>query len=238
MASFATPSAALVRTARSELERIDRGTATIEQRRAALLGQLAELDEEAESLTRRRLLLEELVSAEQAAPSGRARSARAPSRRSLKGAELRRVAGKLLWSTQRDSEIHYREWFERVIAESYAIGGKDPAASFLTNIRDSPAVRRGSMPGHYRLDPSSIELIGQQISEAHAELADLERSIERVYADTESGRSAEPLREHRERLQQSLKRLESSMNELRYIFAEDTSEPEITVRAVQPLQAA
>ena len=83
----------------------------------------------------------------------RSRSAGTP-RRAIKGAELRRVAGQLLWTAQRERGIHYREWFERVIAEGYAIGGKDPVASFLTNIRDSPAVIRGSTQGHYMLDSS------------------------------------------------------------------------------------
>lgn len=144
--------------------------------------------------------------------------ARQPAKGAIKGRELRRVAGRLLWDAQRDREIHYREWFERVIAAGYAVGGKDPVASFLTNIRDSPAVQRGSLPGRYRLDPNSLEMIAQQIAETQAELADVENSIERTDANTEQ-RLIGALHAHRDELKQSLKGLEAKMTELRYVFA-------------------
>ena len=219
MASPALPSAALRRTARSELSRIERAMTRIEQRRAALLGQLAELDDEAEVYARRKRLLEELAYVEHAVPTpATAARARRPAKGAIKGRELRRVAGHLLWSAQRDREIHYREWFERVIAAGYAVGGKDPVASFLTNIRDSPAVRRGSVPGRYRLDPESLDTIAQQIAETQAELADVEKSIERTDASTEQ-RLIGALHAHRDDLKQSLRGLEAKMTELRYIFA-------------------
>jgi hypothetical protein len=238
MATPVPPSAALVRTARSEIDRIERALSTIEQRRAALHGLLAELDEEAESYAQRRRLLEELVYVEQVTPTAATGDTARPRRRAVKGAELRRVAGRLLWTAQRDQEIHYREWFERVIAEGYAVGGKDPAASFLTNIRDSPAVQRGSSPGHYRLDPTSTDRVAQQIGEVQAELADLERSIERAYADAEQHRSIAALREHRDRLNQNLKRLEAKMSELQYIFGEEPATPDADASVAQMVQAA
>jgi septal ring factor EnvC (AmiA/AmiB activator) len=216
MASPALPSAALRRTARSELARIDRAMTRIQQRRAALLGQLAELDEEVEIYDQRKRLLEELAYVEHAVPTPA--QALRPAKGAIKGRQLRRVAGQLLWSAQGDREIHYREWFERVIAAGYAVGGKDPVASFLTNIRDSPAVRRGSVPGRYRLDPDSLETIAQQIAETQAELADVEKSIERTDASTEQ-RLTGALHEHRDELKQSLRGLEAKMAELHYIFA-------------------
>jgi hypothetical protein len=212
----------LVRTARSEIERIERGLATIEQRRAALLGQLAELDEEAAGYVRRRQLLEELVYIEQVTPTAAIAAPTSVSSRAIRGAELRRVAGRLLWSWQRDREIHYREWFERVMAQGYAVGGKDPGASFLTNIRDSPAVQRGSRQGHYRLDPGSLARVEQEFGEVRAELVDLDQTIERVYTDGQKPERIETLRSHRDQLKQRLKRLEGKMDELRYIFDEDS----------------
>ncbi len=191
----------------------------IEQRRAALLGQMAELDDEAEIYARRKRLLEELAYVEHAVPStATVAQARQPAKGSIKGRELRRVAGRLLWNAQRDHEIHYREWFERVITAGYAVGGKDPVASFLTNIRDSPAVQRGSLPGRYRLDPDSLETTAQQIAETQAELADVESSIERTDTSTEQ-RLIGVLHTHRDELKQSLKGLEAKMAELHYIFA-------------------
>lgn len=219
MASPTLPSAALRRTARSELLRIERAMTRIEQRRAALLGQLAELDDEAEVYARRKRLVEELAYVEGAVPtSTTVAPARRPAERAIKGRELRRVAGRLLWSEQRDREIHYREWFERVIGAGYAVGGKDPVASFLTNIRDSPAVRRGSAQGRYRLDPDSLETVGQQIAETQAELADVEESIARTDEGADQ-RTGDALHAHRDDLKQRLKGLEGHMTELRYIFA-------------------
>ena len=239
MAIPSSPSVALVRTARSEIERIDRTVVTIEQRRAALLAQLAELDAEAEGYARRRSLLEELVYVEQAVPTPAtaATGARVP-RRVVKGAELRRVAGQLLWAAQREREIHYREWFERVIAEGYAIGGKDPVASFLTNIRDSPAVVRGSTQGHYRLDPAVFDGIAQKLGETQAELADVEQSIERAYASAAEQSSIESLRGHRDRLRQILKRLQGQMGELHYIFDEEPADTAVNVDIAEALRAA
>jgi Mg2+ and Co2+ transporter CorA len=222
MATSAPPSAALVRTARNEIGRIDRSIATIEQRRAALLSQLAELDAEADGYRRRRDLLEELVAVENLPPAEVTASAAPSGTQLIKGADLRRVAGKLLWSAQGEREVHYREWFERVVAAGYAVGGKDPVASFLTNIRDSPAVRRGSSQGHYRLDLASIERVAQEIREAHAELNDVEQSLARTYA-ANAGAPTEALRDHRDHLKQLLKRLDANMQELQTIFEDESA---------------
>jgi hypothetical protein len=200
--------------------------ATIEQRRAGLLGQLAELDEQNEGYLRRRQLLEELVYVEQGTPTASTTAPARTPRRTIKGTELRRVAGRLLWRTQGEVEIHYREWFERVVAEGYAVGGKDPVASFLTNIRDSPSVKRGTVPGHYRLDPASVDRIRQELDEANAELLDLERSLERAYADTVERSRIGSLREHRDDLKQRVKRLDTKLHEVSYIFGEDGHDAE------------
>jgi len=212
---------------------------TIEQRRAALLGQLAELDAEAQGYARRRSLLEELVYVEEALPTppATAPEVRTPMR-VIKGAELRRVAGRLLWTSQREDEIHYREWFERVLAEGYAIGGKDPVASFLTNIRDSPAVVRGSTQGYYRLDRSGLAKTSQQLGETQAELVDVERSIKRAYAGGDNQSSIRGLREHRDNLKQAMKRLEGKMHELHYIFDEETAGAGADVGVAETLRAA
>jgi hypothetical protein len=200
---------------------------TIEQRRDALRAQLAEVDAELESYARRKQLLEELVFVEQAEPLSEVpRVTSSPARRAIKGAELRRVAARQLWTSGREQEVHYRDWFERLIASGYAIGGKDPLASFLTNIRDSPAVTRGSRQGYYRLDSHSAGPLEQRLGENQAELADVEQSIERAYAAGEPSARIESLREHRSRLRQVLKRIEARLDEVRYVF-EDAQEGSI-----------
>lgn len=216
---------------------------TVQQRRDALRAQLAEVDAELETYVRRVRLLEELVFVEQAEPTTDVAGARARSvRRAIKGTELRRVAGRQLWDAQGEQEVHYREWFERLIAAGYAIGGKDPLASFLTNIRDSPAVARGSKQGYYKLDPGSVSPLEQQLSEVQAELADVDRSIDVAYADVERSTRIDALRQHRSHLRQTMKRVEARLDEVRYVFQDGQDGDEQrnldAAGAAAPLRAA
>src|ERR1700744_5570675 len=172
MPSSYSPSAAMVRTARSEAARVQRALDTLVQRRAALMAQVADLDAQMQSHERRLELLRELADVEEATPAaevGPGGPAVAPAR-VLKGRELRREAGRLLWRWRGAEPVHYREWFERVLAAGYITGGKDPAASFLSNVRESPTGLRAEGQGRYRLDPTSIDRIERQIGEARAEL--------------------------------------------------------------------
>lgn len=214
----------MTRTALNEINRIGRALDVIEHRRTALLAQAADLQAEAEDYTRRRRLLEELVEVEHSTPTAEAvATVSAGPTRAVKGRELRRTAARLLWAWMGTSPVHYREWFERVLAEGYATSGKDPAASFLTNIRDSPAVVRDSSQGFYALDPTSVDRVSQAIAEAEAELADVERSLERAYAGDAQRGSVDALRTHRHRLKQQLKRLQADLQELRYVFEDDSA---------------
>jgi hypothetical protein len=225
--AFTVPSSSLVRAAAAESERIERTLSVLAQRRAALMVQMAEVDAQASELHERQRLLGLLVSKDETPESGKRESRpTTTSSRTLKGRALRQVAGHLLWGTQSRDEIHYREWFERVLAAGYAVGGKDPAASFLTNMRDSPAVVRGSRAGYYRLDPSSRERLAQTLSETQAELADVIRLLDRARHGRESNDRADHLREHRDTLTQRLRRLEADIRELDAIFDEDSGSRE------------
>src|ERR1700722_12123733 len=222
MATSYSPSAAMVRTARNEIDRVERALAACEQRRAALLAQAAALDEEAQGYVRRLQLLRELVEIEGARPTAEV-GPTTPTRgaRALKGRELRREAARLLWGWNGSEVIHYREWFERVLAAGYALGGKDPAASFLTNVRDSPAVVGAEGQGLYRLDPSSVDRVDQDIGEVKAELADAERRVTRAY---EQGGEVERRRREREGIKQRLRKLLADRDELGYVFAQEGTE--------------
>lgn len=238
MAASYSPSAALLRTVRNEIDRLERTLGTLEGRRAALAAQMAELDAEVEGYRHRRQLLEDLGEVEKATPTAQVGPRGEVVAKAVKGRRLREVAGRLLWSWQGAEEIHYRQWFERVLAAGYAIGGKDPVASFLTNVRDSPAVTRGSEQGYYRLDPSSIERIGQARNELKAELADVQRSLERAYEEATRAGSTSALREHRDRLGQQIKRLEADLREVRHVFDEDVADEGRPGRETAPLRAA
>ncbi len=215
------PSSSLERAAGSEFDRIERLLGGIARRRAALEAQLAELEAEASALQERQRLLQLLVPAAGGA-SGTRDAPPITAGKLVKGRALRQVAGRLLWELQRDGEIHYREWFERVMAAGYAVGGKEPAATFLTNVRDSPAVARGSRAGYYRLDPASGERVAQQLGEVHAELADVSGMLDKARHSGAPVEAADRLRAHRDALAQRIRRLELDARELEAIFARES----------------
>jgi hypothetical protein len=75
----------------------------------------------------------------------------------LRGERLRVVAADVLWRHFREGDVvHYKEWLELVIAEGHRIGGKNPAATFLTQVARVETVERvGRRSGLYKLRVSA-----------------------------------------------------------------------------------
>lgn len=71
----------------------------------------------------------------------------------LRGERLREVASEVLWRHFHAGDVvHYKQWFELVVADGYGIGGKNPAATFLTQVARVESVERvGRRSGLYRL---------------------------------------------------------------------------------------
>jgi hypothetical protein len=71
----------------------------------------------------------------------------------LRGQRLREVAIQVLKRRKGSgASVHYREWYALLIEEGHRVGGKNPVASFLTQVSRSDAVERvGSRTGLYRL---------------------------------------------------------------------------------------
>lgn len=71
----------------------------------------------------------------------------------LRGQRLRDIAVAVLWRHFKDGDVvHYREWLELVVAEGHRIGGKNPNATFLTQIARVETVERiGRRTGLYKL---------------------------------------------------------------------------------------
>ncbi len=71
----------------------------------------------------------------------------------LRGHRLQEVAVDVLRRRRGDvEEIHYREWFALLREEGHQVGGKDPLATFLTQVNRAPAVTAvGRRSGRYRL---------------------------------------------------------------------------------------
>jgi hypothetical protein len=219
MATSTPPHASLVRAAAAEEERVERALQQLSHRRDTLAAELSSLESQMDELHERRRLLGMLVDRPDAAEAPR--PATVPPRAGVtpvRGRQLRIVAAQLLWRTSQTNEVHYREWFERLLQEGYAVGGRDPVASFLTNIRDSPAVARGAQPGFYRLDPDRRDVVARQLAETAAELADLEDALRTAREQGDDAR-VEQLRAHRGALTAERKRLEARRDELTAVFA-------------------
>jgi hypothetical protein len=71
----------------------------------------------------------------------------------LRGQRLQEVAVEVLeaeWGTNR--EIHYRAWYELLVAHGHKVGGKDPVATFLAQVHRAPGVVKvGRRSGKYLL---------------------------------------------------------------------------------------
>jgi hypothetical protein len=71
----------------------------------------------------------------------------------LRGQRLREVAIQILKRHKGEAvAVHYREWYELVVHEGHRIAGKDPIATFLTQVSRADEVESvGRRSGLYRL---------------------------------------------------------------------------------------
>lgn len=71
----------------------------------------------------------------------------------LRGQRLREVAVQVLANYLKPGEdIHYRDWFDLLRQEDFAVAGRDPLATFLAQISRCDAVESiGRRTGRYRL---------------------------------------------------------------------------------------
>ncbi len=71
----------------------------------------------------------------------------------LRGQRLRQVAIQVLKKRrERTAEVHYKEWYALLVEEGHRVAGKDPVATFLTQVSRSPEVEKvGRRSGKYRL---------------------------------------------------------------------------------------
>lgn len=71
----------------------------------------------------------------------------------LRGAEIRELAVLLLVRSPHGARvIHYRDWLRLLTDRGLRVSGRNPEASFLTQITRSPVVERGTDPGTYRIN--------------------------------------------------------------------------------------
>lgn len=71
----------------------------------------------------------------------------------LRGQRLRDVAVQVLKRHKGEAvAVHYREWYELVVHDGHRVAGKDPVATFLTQVSRAPEIEPvGRRSGLYRL---------------------------------------------------------------------------------------
>jgi len=158
-----TPSRRMQAAAAAERERVERDIARLSAREAELKAELASVQGTRAELERHRHVLNQFAhedvpmrSPDTAVRRLRALSgAAAPANGStmLRGARIRETAVRVLAAnTQPEAPVHYRDWFELLTAQGFMPAGKDPLATFLTQVGRSPVVQRTTTAGVYVLD--------------------------------------------------------------------------------------
>lgn len=173
-----SPSPEIRAAASVEQERIQRELDALAQRQEDLECELREVREAASQLQHEREALRRLAApVERERPRLRALPARdvPPERVVLRGAKIREVAVRLLADSATPSgPVHYRAWFELFQAHGYTAGGRDPLATFLTQIRRSPLVESTTSTGVYSVNLDFAEDARTQLKRLREELARLD----------------------------------------------------------------
>lgn len=126
---------------------------------------------------------------------------------SLRGAAIRRVAVRLLASRADPlAPIHHSTWLELVRRAGFEVAGRDPNATFLTQVSRSPAVTRGSKPGVYRLDLDAPRELETRLTALRRELSALHQGQQTIEAISST-------RQRREQLTAELARVERDLEE-------------------------
>ena len=155
-----TPSQRLLEHMAAERSKLERAIAAAERRTAELEREIARLSA---ASGHHRKQLDELCRL------GVAR--REDDReRVLRGVELRQTAVQLLASSSyRDRPLSYRLWFELLEQSGFTAAGKDPVATFLTEITRSPVVARTTRAGVYQLDFDFPRRARRELASLHSQ---------------------------------------------------------------------
>jgi hypothetical protein len=164
--------------ARAEHQRLERELARLLARREALAKELAELDVQStnlgEQLVALSRFLQDAPALDGSTPRLRAVPKDAPPEGvALKGARIREAAVRVLAeSPDAHAPVHYRTWYELLRREGLVPAGKDPLATFLTQIGRSPVVRRTTKAGTYELDFEFANRVRERLVELREALRD------------------------------------------------------------------
>jgi hypothetical protein len=132
-----------------------------------------------------------------------------PASRRLRGVRIREAAVRVLAaSAPPGAPVHYRDWFRLLTAQGFMPAGKDPLATFLTQIGRSPVVERSTNAGMYVLDLDAPQRSRVRLAQFAAELTEVQElppnaTVEQIAAT----------RERRARLSTEMQEIESQLEE-------------------------
>lgn len=172
------PSKRLQAAAKSERKRMERELERLRKQEARHRRELARIESTRAQLQAELVAVDRFVSSE-APERPRLRVVDNESELSrqtpLKGAQIREFAVQLIVGTEHATKgIHYRTWYELVASNGIEIAGKDPVATFLTQMSRSPVVVKKDQAGVYAIDEVFPERASREISKLESEIAKLE----------------------------------------------------------------
>ena len=107
----------------------------------------------------------------------------------LRGAPIRETAVRvLIAATESDQAVHYRTWYDSCVKKASSPPGKDPLATFLTQIGRSPVVRRSTAPGMYSVDLDAPTRIRARLERLQTELREVDAFPPKGVHEIERGR--------------------------------------------------
>ncbi|HEY5198924.1 MAG TPA: hypothetical protein VIJ51_18035 [Solirubrobacteraceae bacterium] len=219
------PSTTLRRAALGDRLRLERAQERLRGQQETLREELKRVDHELSALGERIGTIDALLgtSSEIGAAEGGGGPTSVGRPAPLRGAEIRKHAARRFFLAHGSGRgLHYRRWFELLVADGSEIAGRDPLASLLTNLNRSPVVVRGDQPGTYAIDAQAPDRLRAELGERQAELRDLSRVMASEISPPRQ------LREHQARLAAGIGRLEGLLAE-----AEDVLRPEERDRVLE-----
>jgi hypothetical protein len=188
-----TPSRRMRAAAASERERLERELSRLGAREAELSAELEAVRATRAELEHERNVLNHFAGRDEPprTPDRAARRLRAlpaagapPSKTGatvLRGAAIRETAVRVLaTNSQPQAPVHYRDWFELLTSNGFMPAGKDPLATFLTQVGRSPVVQRTTTAGMYVLDLDFPQRARQRLADLTAALSEAQERSPRA----------------------------------------------------------
>ena len=214
-----TPSRRMQAAAAAERERVERELARVAARENQLAAELAAVQAARSELEHQRRVLDHFAHDDQSTrtPGGR-RRLRALTTSDLaetngvavvRGARIREIAVRVLAANSRpEAPVHYRDWFELLASQGFMPAGKNPLATFLTQIGRSPLVQRTTTAGVYVLDLEFPRRAREHFDRLSAELSAIQDTSDHVTVE-----GIATARERRAQLTAELRETERQLEE-------------------------